>query len=133
MSEFEDGTIELNLDEASTAAVLKMLEEQDREHIDRVFAGEEGINLGCSDGRHVELIPKPQWISCKKRLPEIDRLVLIRWPNDDMAVAYLRDIDEDWTIWRVVSDEEWACECEHEPTHWMELPTPPRRKTNGNS
>lgn len=133
MSEFEGGTIELTVDEASTAAILKMLEEQDREHINRVLDGKDGIHLYGPGGRDVELIPKPQWISCKKKLPEIDRLVLIRWPNDDMAVACLFDTDEDLTLWRAMTDEGWTCDCETEPTHWMELPAPPRRKTNGNS
>ena len=135
MSDFDFGSIELELDEASTDAILKMLKEQDREHIDRVFAGEEGLNMGCSDGRRVELVPKPQWIPVEDRLPELPNVDGTRFSKYVLVIArdgssagcaiafYAHNAQfqaDYWVGWMGLMPL-WKCTV----THWMPLPELP--------
>ena len=87
MNEFDFPTIHLEVDKASTAALLKMLEAQDQEHIDRVFDGLEGIRLEHADGRSVELIPAPT-LEMSKRDAVLVATDAPSWQS--------RNFDEEW-------------------------------------
>lgn len=67
----------------------------------------------------------PRWIPVEERLPEKNKYVLVRYANNDMAVACVFDRDEHMTFWRAMTDEGWCADCDVEPTHWMPLPKPP--------
>lgn len=68
----------------------------------------------------------PQWIPVTERLPERLKYVLVRYKNNDMAVACWFDGDEDILFWRAMTDEGWCSDCDTDPTHWMPLPEPPK-------
>ncbi len=67
-----------------------------------------------------------EWISVKERLPEMKDDVLVYFQSGkNMAVGFLRDMDEDKTMWGAYTDDELYTDCDSEPTHWMPLPEPP--------
>lgn len=68
-----------------------------------------------------------KWISVKDRLPSLHDDVLMYFKDDDnMAVGYLDDVDEDRTMWSAYSDGGYYTDCDYEPTHWMPLPEAPK-------
>lgn len=71
----------------------------------------------------------PKWIPVTERLPEKRKYVLVRYKNNDMAVACWFDGDEDILFWRAMTDEGWCADCDTDPTHWMPLPEPPKEET----
>lgn len=73
-------------------------------------------------------MPLPRWIPVTERLPEKKKYVLVRYKNNDMAVACWFDGDEDILFWRAMIDEGWRADCDTEPTHWMPLPEPPKEE-----
>ena len=79
------------------------------------------------DGAEVNDLPK--WISVKERLPEDGVFVLTRYKNNDMVVACVFEHDECLDFWRAMTDEGWCADCDAEPTHWMQLPEPPKEET----
>lgn len=68
---------------------------------------------------------RPKWIPVTERIPEKREYVLVRYKNNDMAVACWFDGDEDILFWRAMTDEAWCADCDTAPTHWMPLPEPP--------
>jgi len=68
---------------------------------------------------------RPRWIPVDERLPEKRKYVLVRYKNNDMAVACWFDGDENILFWRAMTDEGWCADCDTDPTHWMPLPQPP--------
>lgn len=66
------------------------------------------------------------WISVNDKLPKFGQYVLVRYDNDDMAVACIFDRAEDIIFWRATIDKGWCSDCDFEPTHWMPLPEPPK-------
>lgn len=71
----------------------------------------------------------PRWIPVTERLPEKHKYVLVRYKNNDMAVACWFDGDEDILFWRAMTDEGWCSDCDTDPTHWTPLPEPPKEGT----
>ena len=69
-----------------------------------------------------------RWIPVSERLPEKRKYVLVRYKNNDMAVACWFDGDEDILFWRAMTDEGWCADCDTDPTHWMPLPEPPKEE-----
>ena len=68
-----------------------------------------------------------KWIPVTERLPSLHEDVLMYFKDDDnMAVGYLDDVDEDRTMWSAYSDGGYYTDCDFEPTHWMPLPEPPK-------
>lgn len=78
--------------------------------------------------RMVVSVNKPRWISVTERLPEKMQYVLVRYQNNDMAVASWFGGDEHIRFWRAMTDEGWCADCDTEPTHWMPLPKPPKEE-----
>ena len=78
--------------------------------------------------RMVVSVNKPRWISVTERLPEKMQYVLVRYQNNDMAVASWFGGDEHIRFWRAMTDEGWCADCDTEPTHWMPLPQPPKEE-----
>ncbi len=70
----------------------------------------------------------PHWIPVTEQLPEKMQYVLVRYKNNDMAVASWFGGDEDIRFWRVMTDEGWCADCDTEPTHWMPMPEPPKEE-----
>ena len=68
------------------------------------------------------------WIPVTERLPEKMQYVLVRYQNNDMAVASWFGGDEHIRFWRAMADEGWCADCDTEPTHWMPLPQPPKEE-----
>lgn len=68
----------------------------------------------------------PRWIPVTERLPEKRKYVLVRYKNNDMAVACWFDGDKDILFWRAMTDEGWCSDCDTDPTHWIPLPEPPK-------
>ena len=64
-----------------------------------------------------------KWISVHERLPEIDKPVLWYYPSGNMNVWEL-DKDEEFGRPGVYGKAVW-------PTHWMELPKPPKCESTG--
>lgn len=79
--------------------------------------------------RMVVSVNKPRWISVTERLPEKMQYVLVRYQNNDMAVASWFGGDEHIRFWRAMTDEGWCADCDTEPTHWMPLPQPPKEES----
>ena len=80
---------------------------------------------------HCPLRPAPErerWIPVAERLPEKHMYVLVRYANNDMAVACWFDGDGDILFWRAMTDEGWCSDCDANPTHWMPLPKPPEEE-----
>ena len=77
----------------------------------------------------IEELSKPGWIPVTERLPEKMQYVLVRYQNNDMAVASWFGGDEHIRFWRAMTDEGWCADCDTEPTHWMPLPQPPKEET----
>ena len=73
---------------------------------------------------------EPRWIPVSERLPEKRKYVLVRYKNNDMAVACWFDGDEDIQFWRAMVDEGWCADCDIDPTHWMPLPEPYEEEDN---
>ena len=69
-----------------------------------------------------------KWIPVTERLPEKMQYVLVRYQNNDMAVASWFGGDEHIRFWRAMTDEGWCADCDTEPTHWMPLPEPPKEE-----
>ena len=69
-----------------------------------------------------------KWIPVTERLPEKMQYVLVRYQNNDMAVASWFGGDEHIRFWRAMTDEGWCADCDTEPTHWMPLPQPPEEE-----
>ena len=68
-----------------------------------------------------------KWIPVTERLPSLNDDVLMYFKDDDnMAVGYLDDVDEDITMWSAYSDGGYYTDCDYVPTHWMPLPEPPK-------
>jgi hypothetical protein len=64
------------------------------------------------------------WIPVTERLPSLHDDVLMYFKDDDnMAVGYLDDVDEDTTMWSAYSDGGYYTDCDYVPTHWMPLPS----------
>ena len=94
--------------------------------------------------RSMQETTKPGWISVKDRLPneEDDVLILVREiehygrHHEKRKVYYWQfvgwHVDEKWATtychgFRYIDDEnEEEPRCEHEVTHWMPLPEPPK-------
>lgn len=76
----------------------------------------------------VAVASKPRWIPVTEALPEKRKYVLVRYKNNDMAVACWFDGDEDILFWRAMTDEGWCADCDTDPTHWMQLPMPPKEE-----
>ena len=72
-----------------------------------------------------------EWIPVEERLPKTGEYVLVRFKNNDMAVACIFERDENFTFWRAQTDEGWCADCDTEPTHWMPLPEPPDGGADG--
>lgn len=70
-----------------------------------------------------------RWIPVSERLPEKMQYVLVRYQNNDMAVASWFGGDEDIRFCRAMTDEGWCADCDTEPTHWMPLPEPPKAES----
>ena len=85
-----------------------------------------GWTLGYDAGRAES---KPRWIPVTERLPEKMQYVLVRYQNNDMAVASWFGGDEHIRFWRAMTDEGWCADCDTEPTHWMPLPEPLKEET----
>lgn len=67
-----------------------------------------------------------KWIPVTERLPKLGRKVLLYFSkSENMAVGFLRDADDEETMWSVLVGGEYSVVCYHEPTHWMPLPEPP--------
>ena len=79
--------------------------------------------------RMVVSVNKPRWISVTERLPEKMQYVLVRYQNNDMAVASWFGGDEHIRFWRAMTDEGWCADCDTQPTHWMPLPQPPKEES----
>ena len=113
---------------------IKSLSEAD----EKSMCGECGLNLHSGATKKgvlfaqaadaIEDLSKPKWISVEERLPERDKYVLVRYANNDMAVACVFGGDEHMTFWRAMTDEGWCADCDTEPTHWMPLPEPPKEE-----
>ena len=73
----------------------------------------------------------PRWIPVTEWLPKTGEYVLVRFKNNDMAVACIFERDENFTFWRAMTDEEWCVDCDTEPSHWMPLPEPPEGGADG--
>lgn len=86
-------------------------------------------SLELSKRPYVLEAPQPRWISVKEQLPEKRKYVLVRYKNNDMAVACWFDGDENILFWRAMTDEGWCADCDTDPTHWMPLPEPPKEET----
>lgn len=72
------------------------------------------------------------WIPVSERLPGLHDDVLMYFKDDDnMAVGYLDDMDEDISMWCAYSDGGYYTDCDYEPTHWMPLPEPPKEVKHG--
>ena len=90
--------------------------------------------VDCLDKMHkqaadaIEELSKPGWIPVTERLPEKMQYVLVRYQNNDMAVASWFGGDEHIRFWRAMTDEGWCADCDTEPTHWMPLPQPPKEE-----
>ena len=69
-----------------------------------------------------------RWIPVTERLPEKMQYVLVRYQNNDMAVASWFGGDEDIRFWRAMTDEGWCADCDTEPTLWMPLPKGPEEE-----
>ncbi|MBR3587359.1 MAG: DUF551 domain-containing protein [Oscillospiraceae bacterium] len=69
-----------------------------------------------------------RWVPVTERLPKKMQYVLVRYKNNDMAVASWFGGDEHIRFWRAMTDEGWCADCDTEPTHWMPLPEPPKEK-----
>ena len=82
-------------------------------------------DLACK----AEAAKVPRWIPVTERLPEKMQYVLVRYQNNDMAVASWFGGDEHIRFWRAMADEGWCADCDTEPTHWMPLPEPPEEET----
>lgn len=70
-----------------------------------------------------------RWVKCKNRLPEFHEDVLMLFDNGNemnMAVGFLRDMDEYITLWCAYTDCGWYTDCDDLPLYWMPLPKPPR-------
>ena len=67
---------------------------------------------------------RPRWVPVTERLPKKMQYVLVRYKNNDMAVASWFGGDEHIRFWRAMTDEGWCADCDTEPTHWMPLPPP---------
>lgn len=70
-----------------------------------------------------------RWVKCKNRLPEFHEDVLMLFDNGNemnMAVGFLRDMDEYITLWCAYTDCGWYTDCDDSPLYWMPLPKPPR-------
>lgn len=80
---------------------------------------------GFADGQIAANRRKPHWIPVTDVLPEKREYVLVRYKNNDMAVAGWFDGDENILFWRAMIDERWCAGCDTEPTHWMPLPPAP--------
>lgn len=72
-----------------------------------------------------------EWIPVTERLPEEGEYVLVRFNNNEMAVACLFGRDENFTFWRAQVDMGWCTDCDTEPSHWMPLPEPPEGGADG--
>lgn len=107
-------------------AVIKMREAADAiEELCGLCASQ---SKDCSEAiaKYLELWTKrPRWIPVTERLPGKQKYVLVRYKNNDMAVACWFDGDEDILFWRAMTDEGWCADCDTAPTHWMPLPEPP--------
>lgn len=86
------------------------------------------LNIIMQAADAIEELSKPRWISVTERLPEKMQYVLVRYQNNDMAVASWFGGDEHIRFWRAMTDEGWCADCDTEPTHWMPLPQPPQNK-----
>ena len=73
-------------------------------------------------------VTKQGWIPVTERLPEDGVYVLARYKNNDMVVACVFEHDECLDFWRAMTDEGWCADCDTEPTHWMQLPEPPKEE-----
>ena len=69
-------------------------------------------------------IEQPTWISCAERLPEFKQDVLMYFENN-MAVGFWCDSDEEETFWCAYTDGGWYTDCDM-PLYWMPLPEPPK-------
>ena len=92
-----------------------------------------GLIPRCSYYEKMQSIPavdvRPvKWIPVTERLPEKMQYVLVRYQNNDMAVASWFGGDEHIRFWRAMTDEGWCADCDTEPTHWMPLPEPPKEE-----
>lgn len=92
-----------------------------------------GMQMYCSTQATADCFAKleesiPRWIPVKERLPKTGEYVLVRYKNNDMAVACVFDSDENVTFWRAQTDEGWCADCDTEPSHWMPLPEPPKEE-----
>ncbi len=98
-----------------------LLAAYDAEHVGPPGRARELIaSAPAADVRPVE------WTPVTEKWPKKGKYVLVRFPNNDMAVACVFEHDEDWLFWRAMTDEGWTCDCDSEPTHWMPLPEPPK-------
>lgn len=107
-----------------------------REATEKSVCGECGLNLctgatkkGVLFAEAADALLKslPRWIPVTERLPETGHDVLVKFPQN-MAVASI-DIGE----WVVNSGDGWCTDInlaggEKNPTHWMELPEPPKEE-----
>ena len=92
---------------------------------------DEGYELQKAYEDGFEAGRKPNWISVEEALPKPYNYVLVRFPNDDMAVACVFDQDEDFVFWQAQTDMGWESEMDFSPTHWMKLPEPPKMPEGG--
>lgn len=84
------------------------------------------MHSGLTEAMHHN--QQAQWIPVTDVLPEKRKYVLVRYKNNDMAVAGWFDGDENILFWRAMIDERWCANCDTEPTHWMPLPEPPKEE-----
>ncbi len=70
-----------------------------------------------------EIVQHGQWIKCEDKLPEMQEDVLMLF-NANMAVGFLRDIDEGETFWNAYIDDAFYTDCDEVPLYWMPLPEP---------
>ena len=61
-----------------------------------------------------------RWINIKDRLPKVNEDVLT-YDGENMLIEYLLNDEDVFT---------WSCNEYNDITHWMSLPSPPKKEKN---
>ena len=116
------------MDTESSQTFFDWLHEQDKEWIDALLNGEQGMTLCCGDGRSVKLVPEKtgKWIPVSERLPKETGIYLVTLKTD--GVAYFEDEFPNGFVYASAYEAvtmRWGY-CDKNVIAWMPLPEPYR-------